>query len=60
MTLRDRIERARQAQQENEQKHNVQLEIPKPRLPLFDSGNPELGKEISELFGPGPDCEPED
>ena len=27
MTLRDRIEAARRAQQENEQKHDVQLEI---------------------------------
>jgi len=27
-TLRERIERARQAQQENEQRHDVQLEIP--------------------------------
>lgn len=74
------IEKARQAQQENEQKHNVQLEIPeahrepdvppcpvcgstepecepgcsaipKPRIPLFDSGDPELGNEISREFG---------
>jgi len=32
--LREKIERARQAQQENEQKHDVQLEIPTPQQEL--------------------------
>jgi hypothetical protein len=51
--MREQIARARQAQQDHQQKHDVQLEIPKPRLPLFDSGDPELGNEISEMFGGG-------
>jgi hypothetical protein len=25
----------------------------KPRLPLFDSGNPNLSKEVDEMFGSG-------
>lgn len=55
MTLHERMMRARQAQVDHEQRHDVQLSmIPfSPRLPLFDSGDPELGREISEMFGEG-------
>jgi hypothetical protein len=55
MTLLDRIRKAQQAQADNQQRHDVQLPlIPyKPTLPLFDSGDPELSREISELFGEG-------
>lgn len=86
--IRESISRARQAQQENEQKHDVQLEISngpmgncspidnpewtwaneherfwlrssvwfdEPRFVPVEDPYPEW-----PIYGPGPDCEPED
>jgi len=67
------IERARQAQQEHEQKHDVQLEIPMSQREhtqdcLDDQfmHHAATGGDIENCYcppkihGPGPDCQPED
>lgn len=66
-TMREVISKARQAQQENKQKHDVQLEIPDPRLnPQNDGydywreGMYLRGEDYREIYGPGNDCQPED
>ena len=67
MSMRDEIAKARRAQQENEQKHDVQLEIPDPRLNQQHDGldywreqDYLRGNDYREIYGPGPDCHPED
>jgi len=55
--LSSAMARARRAQQENEQRHDVQLEIQHDEFCWIACPHSEPPNEI---YGPGPDCHPED